>query len=504
MQDQNKIIYSKEKSIIDTFIKVVKDKANFTITKDDSEENIIIPSNIREYVNTITYIFRESTLDSFKEYLMSEINSNLSKENVQFFNELNNTPNKILNRKIINWLGVIYNHKLESRLNNLFSLTQATNYNNVSYGDILSIIRYIEKTRLFSEKETPYFLTYLSNFYSIRLSETLNNNLLNYYESDFYFLVNGQLTNEQIKYFPYENNSKPRDYFKIYKSPQEIYELISNLNIQENKEELYLWLTFFFDRLGDDKDYTIIDDEIKKRTINRPGSTFKSVTFNAISFLYNILFLKNTIRTYVPNTITNKVSDSILYIEMEEWKNSLQTDNDYFQIFNIALFNKLINAIYKRAITKDSLSHFSTYLYEYIFNGIPEVINELNEEYQFNFEKLFENPFFKYWSENKLVLNQILDLLFEDSTKEKFKSKNNYIIDNTNLKMINRFIYRSLPYLNKTRLTILLNKLQKSNNPPNQAFFDEAWRIKNQITNNNIQEKKAEIQNLLNNLKSNG
>ena len=164
MKIENKTIYSDDKNIVDTFIKVVKDKANFVIIKDDSEENIIIPANIREYINTVTFIYRESSLDSFKEYLMSEINSNLSKSNIQFFNELNNTSNKIINKKIINGLGIMFENKLSKSLDNLLPLTRATNYNNVSYGDVLSVIRFLEKTRIFTEKEAPYFLTYLSNY----------------------------------------------------------------------------------------------------------------------------------------------------------------------------------------------------------------------------------------------------------------------------------------------------------------------------------------------------
>ena len=85
MELDKKIIYSKNKNIVDTFIKVVKDKADFIIIKNDSEENIIIPSNIREYINAVTFIFRESTLDSYKEFLIGEINSNLSKKTLSFF-----------------------------------------------------------------------------------------------------------------------------------------------------------------------------------------------------------------------------------------------------------------------------------------------------------------------------------------------------------------------------------------------------------------------------------
>lgn len=501
MQDQNKIIYSEGKNIIDTFIKVVKDKANFVIAKDDSEENIIIPSNIREYVNTVTFIYRESTLDSFKEYLMSEINSNLSKENIQFFNELNNTTNKILNKKIINWLSIIYKNKLNNSSDDLLSLTQATNYNNVSYGDLLSIIRFLDKTRVFSEKETPYFLTYLSNYYSIRLSESLKNNLLVNDNLEFQYLINGHLTNEHIKYLPSERKGKSRDYFEVYKSPKKIYELISNLNINGNKDELYFWLSCFFDHLGDNTNYVISDDEINKRTINRPGSPFESVTFNTISFLYNTLHPKNIIDTYIPSAISDKVKESGLYIEMEEWKNSLKPNNDYFQIFNIAFFNKFINLMYKRAKTKDSLIHFDTYLYEYIVNGITEIMYDLNKDYNFDFGKLLNHPLLKYWSDetNKEKVNLVLRKVFE--IPEKSLEKKKHLINKDTYSLVKKYksniINRSST---KTVITNLITRLEEiPNTPSNYIDLIRDLRIKMDDSSGDSNEIKKELLSLIDN-----
>ncbi|QRM90780.1 hypothetical protein FG167_16545 [Lacinutrix sp. WUR7] len=501
MKTNNKTIYSEDKNIVDTFIKVVKDKANFVIIKDDSEENIIIPANIREYINTVTFIYRESSLDSFKEYLMSEINSNLSKENVQFFNELNNTSNKVLNRKIINGLGVIYKDKLESSIDNLYSLTQATNSNNVSYGDLLSIIRFLEKTRFFSEKETPFFLTYLSNYYSIRISEALKNNLLNYNNSDFYYLINDQLTNRSIKYLPSERKGKPRDYFEIHKSPKKIFELISSLDIDGNNEELYFWLSSFFDRLGDNMNYVTSDDEIKSRTINRPGNPFESVTFNAISFLYNTLSPKNILQTYIPNTISDKVKKTDLYIEMEEWKNSLQPDNDYFQIFNIALFNKFINLMYKRAGTKDSLIHFDTYLYEYIVRGIPELIDDLNKDYNFDFGKLLNHPLLQYWSNetNKEKVSLVLRKVFE--IPEKSLEKKKYPINKDAYSLVKKYKSNIINRINtKTVITNLITRLEEiPNTSPNYIDLIRDLRIKMDDSSRDSNDVKNELLNLIDN-----
>tara|TARA_R110002050_G_scaffold55731_8_gene125471 strand:- start:4799 stop:6316 length:1518 start_codon:yes stop_codon:yes gene_type:complete len=505
MKTENKTIYSDDKNIVDTFIKVVKDKANFTITKDDSEENIIIPSNIREYVNTITFIYREGTLDSFKKYLMDEINNNLSRENIQFFHDLNNTSNKILNKKIINRLGVNYEYELEEDLPELYSLTLATNQSNVSYGDVLSIIRSLDKTKGFSKNETPYFLTYLFNYYSIRLSESLKSTpLLKKDYSEFNYLINGQLTNEYIKYLPSERNEKPRDYFKINKSPKEIYELILNSQIDTNKEELYLWLSFFFDRLGDDTDYVTSDDEIKKRTVNRPGSPFESVTFNAISFLHNILTPENTIETYIPNFIVNKIEETQLYKKVIDWNDLLNKNDDYFQIFNIALFNKFINSMYNRAKTKDSLIHIDAYLYEYIIEGIPELINELNKDYNYDFGKLLEHPILKYWKGNlntepiNLVLRKLFETPKEIRKEEKHDIKEIFSILRT---YSSRIRYGS----DKKRIvTNLIRKLEKRNSPKNFLIPIRNMRSKMNDPSLNLSETTTKILELIENLINNG
>lgn len=504
---ENKTIYSQEKSIIDTFIKVIKDKANFTITKDDSEENIIIPSNIREYVNTITFIYREGTLDSFEKYLMDEINNNLSRENIQFFNDLNNTSNKILNKKIINRLGLNYEFELQEKSfesHELYELTSATNQNNVSYGDILSIIRFLEKINTFSQKEDTYFLTYLSNYYSIRISKSLKNSLLRKDNTEFNYLINGQLTNGHIKYFPSERGGKPRDYFKINKSPKEIYELILNSKFDINKEELYLWLSFFFDRLGDDTDYVTSDDEIKKRTVNRPGSPFESVTFNAISFLHNTLTPENTIETYIPNSIVDKIKGSKLYLEIIDWNNSLNGDDDYFQLLNIALFNKFINSMYNRAKTKDSLIHFDAYLYEYIIEGIPELINELNKDYNFDFGKLLEHPILKYWKNNLNTepLNLILRELFE--TPKEIRKEEKYDIKEI-FSILRSYSPRIRFGSDKKRIvTNLIRRLEKRNSPKNILTPLRNMRSKMNNPSLNSSETTAKILDLIDNLINNG
>ena len=498
MELDKKIIYSKNKNIVDTFIKVVKDKADFIIIKNDSEENIIIPSNIREYINAVTFIFRESTLDSYKEFLIGEINSNLSKKNIKFFQELNNTSNKILNKKIVNWFNVIFSKELSFASPHLQTITKSTNYSHVSYGDVLSVIRFVHKTRVFSEKETLYFLTYLSNYYSIRLSESLKiNSTLDKFDD----LINGQLTNVSIKYLPFENNSKPRDYFKIYKSPQEIYELVSNLPIDCDKEELYYWLTFFFDRLGDDKDYSTLDDEIKKRTINRSGGTFHSVTLNAISFIYNSLSPDHVIETYIPTVLTDNVKSSKLYLDIKEWNENLLLNNDYFQIFNIAFFNKFINAMYKRAVTKDSLVYFDAYLYEYIINGVPALIEDLNKDYNFNFEKLLKNPLLVFWKDEKNTnnVNLVLREIFKVPAKQIETKK--HLINKEALRVVKDYKSNINNSKNvKTVTTNLIKRLEKNPNVP-QNYIESIrdLRIKMNDKSIDINETKSELLRLIDN-----
>ena len=511
--NQNKIYYIENQTIEDAFLRLVYKKIDVLITKNKFEKNIIVPNTLRNLTNTITLIYRKSNITSFKTYLNKEIINNLSQREVSFFKELENTSNSMLNQFILNWIGenkmrllVDYDPVGEPYETEISRLTKIKKYYNASFGDVLSVLRELKNNILITDIKNLKFVSYLRIYYSIRYTELFKNNF-----NDLQTLTNDRLTNNSIKYFPTIRNkpkgSDRRDYFVIQKKPLELYEYIeANLNGNEFKDwfnsETYFWVVHFFNFIGKgslENNYYIntITDDIKGRT----GNNYETVTFNAISVLNNLNNSKKIIRQYVPSKIETDIVNSNLFKDLKKWNDKLT--KDYYLIYNINLFDEILNKLYDHANKQDSLGdNYGVRLHNYLCVGLKEVCEILSNKYNINLMQIFDNPFFEYWNDNKVVLNEVLNLLFNTTNVK--RSENSYVLDNHNLVIINRFISNSLPSLTKKKLTILINKLTKSKNPPNDRFIKQAWDLRHSINNNNLQDKKTELRELLNWLKSNG
>jgi hypothetical protein len=527
---ENKIYFIKDQTIENTFLGLVYKKTGLLISKNRFEKNIIVPNTLRDLANTITLIYRKSDVKSFKTYLNKEITSNLLENEVSFFNELDKISNATLNQFILNWIGenksdlLPKNEKrfefIESRNRTgrferievehepeIAILTKIKRYYNSSFGDILSLFRELKNNILVTDIKNLQFISYLNIYYSIRYTEFFKED--NSFEN-LQILTNDRLTNHTIKYFP-TIRDKPtgfdrRDYFEIPKKPLEIYDYINdNFNTDKTQRtfnsEMYFWVIHFFNFIGkgslQSKNYIKITDDIK----NRSGNKYETVTFNAISFLSNINNSEKIITQYVSFNLIEEINNSDLYKHLKDWNNTLS--KNYYLIYNISLFDEILNKLFDYASNKDSLGdNYGKRLFTYLFEGLNEICDKLSVKYSIDLSQIINNPFFNYWKENEDALNEILHLLFDISSNE--NTVDNYILDRQNLNLINRFLSNSLPSLTKMKLSILINKLINSNNPPNHKFIDSAWKIRHNLNNNNIQEKKIEVRDLLNKLKSNG
>lgn len=460
-------IYSEGLSIDKSIIKLIYNKSSHIITWNDFEDNIIIPKTLRELANTITFLYRENGLSSFKKYLLKSIEDDLSQNEIIFFNDLENTSNKTLNQFIVNWLGEnepniitesrLYNerrreyemrreyelrreldmrkeYEAKRNTNNrgrdfqeseLINITSATKYYNVSFGDILFLLKELESKRVITNKPKHNLYTYIKIYYSLRISEAVSN------KSPLNDFINLNLTNTYQKYFPAEKSGYDRHEFIIKHSPKSLQELISGNEILNDLlkdsdingfDDLYLWLSSFFTLIGNQiNQYRQDEDNQSKRTIEKVGSPYNSVTFNSLSFLYNVLSPDNTIERFFNDKTT--VKESKLYKNIIDWKTGLCENDDYYNIFNLQLFDEFITEIHKFSISKDSFNTFGDRMYTYIVKGIEKVTDLLIEKYPHIELKIINtNPIIKYWTNNREVIDELLSQIFELSYIDNFKS----------------------------------------------------------------------------------
>lgn len=539
-EDVDKNVY-KGKSIEKTILELIYRKTKHIVTSNDFE-NIIIPSTLRNIANVTTFIYREKNIEAYKRVLFKGINSDLKTDYINFFKEIENTPNKSLNQYIVNWVGSENNKRLEDHkasrsferllypkdyreylrknqtevpviYRNINIITESSSYANVSYADVMLLIRSLEEYRLFSDKDLFKLYSYIKLYYSLRISLSNKTELLQ--------LVNGEMTNSELKFLRSEQGASDRHEFKIEYKPVDLFKLIedrkSSFNFKENiqptkeeireetkeiyttsKDELYFWLTFFFTHLGTPNSKYRNESEIQHKTIAKKiGSPYLTVTFNSLAFLHNTLSAKLVLKRFFPDD--NLVKQTPLFAEIEAWNEELKEDSNYYNIFNFQLFDEFLIELYKKSIDKnlDSNGSFGTDLHNFIVNGLSEVIDVFKVKYPYlDLTPILDNPIIKYWNKNIDSVTALLDLIRnvknQDETKEALKLAKSYInkikraqVHSTSLKtLINKL--KKKDFKNKTHI---INNLEKVYN---------ALRDKNQI--NKHQGYLDELYNYLDNL----
>jgi transcription initiation factor TFIIIB Brf1 subunit/transcription initiation factor TFIIB len=535
-EDVDKDVY-KGKSIEKTILELIYRKTKHIVTSNDFE-NIIIPSTLRNIANVATFIYREKNIEAYKRVLFKGINSDLKTDYINFFKEIENTPNKSLNQYIVNWIGSENNKRLENNeskrgfkrllyptvknfknreesvlYRHVYLITEASNNANVSYADVMLLVRRLEENGLFSDKDLFKLYSYIKLYYSLRISLSDKTELLQ--------LVNGEMTNSELKFLRSEQGASDRHEFKIEYKPVDLFKLIedrkSSFNFKENiqptkeeireetkeiyttsKDELYFWLTFFFTHLGTPNSKYRNESEIQHKTIAKKiGSPYLTVTFNSLAFLHNTLSAKLVLKRFFPDD--NLVKQTPLFAEIEAWNEELKEDSNYYNIFNFQLFDEFLIELYKKSIDKnlDSNGSFGTDLHNFIVNGLSEVIDVFKVKYPYlDLTPILDNPIIKYWNKNIDSVTALLDLIRnvknQDETKEALKLAKSYInkikraqVHSTSLKtLINKL--KKKDFKNKTHI---INNLEKVYN---------ALRDKNQI--NKHQGYLDELYNYLDNL----
>ncbi|WP_341220493.1 hypothetical protein [Polaribacter atrinae] len=453
-EDVDKDVY-KGKSIEKTILELIYRKTKHIVTSNDFE-NIIIPSTLRNIANVTTFIYREKNIEAYKRVLFKGINSDLKTDYINFFKEIENTPNKSLNQYIVNWIGsvnnkilennregknfkrLLYSVRLRSESNNnrhIHLITEASNFANVSYADVMLLIRSLEEYRIFSDKDLFKLYSYIKLYYSLRISLSNKTELLE--------LVNGEMTNSELKFLRSEQGASDRHEFKIEYKPVDLFKLIEDRrslfnfkeNNQPNKEEtkedyntsveLYFWLSFFFTQLGTPALRYRNESEVQHKTIAKKiGNPYQTVTFNALAFLHNTLSTKLVLKRFFPDH--NLVKQTPLFDKIEVWNKKLKENSNYYNIFNFQLFDEFLTELYNKAMDKnlDSNGSFGKDLHNFIVNGLSEVINVFKVKYPYlDLTPILDNPIIKYWNENLEAVTTLLDLIRKIKNEDEIKKE---------------------------------------------------------------------------------
>ncbi|PKG51035.1 hypothetical protein [Olleya sp. 1-3] len=488
----------KDKSIEKTILELIYRKTKHIVTYNDFNQNVIIPCTIRNIANAVTFIYREENIDAYKRLLFKGISNDLDIDNINFFKELENTPNKTLNQYIVNWIGSVNNKILEiNRVNRNFTrllypvdyrdslkranidvpnsyrninlITEASSHSNVSYGDVMQLIRSLESYRLFSDKDLYKLYSYLKLYYSIRISLSNRTELIQ--------LINGGMTNPGFKFLPAELKASPRDEFKIEYKPIDLLGLIkSNKTFENNSIELYYWLSFFFTHLGTPNPRFRDDTEVQHETsINKIGNPHKTVTFNSLAFIHNSLSPRKVVKRFFSEQ--NIVMKTQLFNDLEIWNNNLTTNSDYYNIFNFQLFDEFLSELYRIASEKNLNGNFGDDLYNFIINGIEEVVKVFKIKYPYlNLNSLLDNPIIKYWNKNLESITSLLDFIRNIKNED----------ENRKVAILLAKSYQSNieKAKNKSRtIKILVNKLKEFEFKEKQEIMDNLMSVYNAYKN---------------------
>lgn len=394
-----KIVYdgieiSSEKNIQDITLDYIYSKSEFFINKPDYKSSIVIPNTLRSYVNLIS-CFKEdvNSLEQFNRFLCNRI-----------YTEIDNSKLKVFKRIVESndeqFLIILFNCLLEIAENNflddsdeIYQLFLVKNPLNISLADIVAAFDYLEETLHVNNQVERDFLDYLKIYISLRIKK-FNPHLLD-------ALKLGGLVNDYNVLFRKEQSTYDRRDYRLF----DINKVITDLSINER-----IWLSFFIPIIGLYRaEYRIEIEKVFAR--NRFSKNYSNAYFSPIYPLTSI---------YCYDQILNNVVDE----NNEEFRNAvsnwINSNKELSVLFDNFLFLEIFVKkldYYTKYKIKDAQGAYSSVVYDFIFNGIPSVIEELRKEYSFlnniNGDTILSNPIFSFWMNNLEKCNSIIDKIHE-------------------------------------------------------------------------------------------
>jgi ABC-type dipeptide/oligopeptide/nickel transport system ATPase component len=486
VKDKNKNIIIESKSIEEGLLEYLYKKNDLFISKSNYSLSSIMPNTLRELSNFVGFLSINNGVLSLKNYFLVEIKNDLNTLYSSLFEELEFIETSYINQYIVNWIGT--NHPTIESLKNDYidikilnresrnfnyrnisnneylkiePIIKASNNKNSSFADVLALIKQLQKSSLITEKENNKFLYYLKIYYSIRFK------IIELEKKDsFYKLTSTLITNESIKVFRKQREGgKDRQIFQIFQFDK----LLDKLKNEELSLEAYYWICFFIGQLGlPYENFRNEDIVFYKTPINKTGNQFKEAQFNWFSFIVNSLEPEIVKSRLVPENLWN--NENKLLDELIDWNANL--NNDYYQLFNIQLFDEIIS-IWKDYNHGYKISLGETYEEAMYINFSPDalkfVFDSIKRKYPYlkiNQDLLINNPILKFWTKNRNELKEIINEIFI-SEKLEINPENQIVTQKLNVLqkwVLNHYIDTLPNAVGKSRTTYnLITKLNKNN-----------------------------------------
>ncbi|MCX2454305.1 hypothetical protein OQX61_23745 [Pedobacter sp. PLR] len=363
----NESIFNNEEEDIQTVIlDLLYTNHKLFISKSKYRFNSLMPKTLRELQEFFNIIVEHDKLEQLKRYLLSTI----KKENIypDIFDEIDSRNNYNLNLYVVlklKYLIKLIGQPQISFTSSLFidetiikEISEGTNPDNVSIGDVHAFLRHFEALIPFDDDKNNKFIDFIKIYYSIRSQEKAtasNNNLLGGIYSGVYRL------------FRVDGGKKKRDWVEFNYTLKDI-----NDELKTPQEKFILSL--FIHITGKNKSYR----RASSSPFFKPDFQFENGIFSPIAFLANSTFGALNL-----NTLNQTHNDEIEILPLlEAWSD----DNKLIQQLNNVMFLheffRRINIYIVDYKSKLPTEYFDTISF-YLINGGIAALNEMIEDYGF-------------------------------------------------------------------------------------------------------------------------
>lgn len=389
----NNLELSKADNLQDLTLKLIYEKIGLFLQKPEFKSNILIPDTLRSYTELVSCFKDDDALSRFDNYLNYKINSEFDNQKVEFYKQLINSSDEFFVILILNYFADYEYLYDQSEINS--QIFNAKNPYNISISDLVVGFNYIEENFNVNDYANKKFIDFLRIYTSFRILKSHDAFKVN--------LLFGGLINDHYSIFP----SQIKDDFRRDQITFNYRKVIDNYSNYE------VWLNYFVTFIGVAKsDFRLEDEKIYER--RRLTKTYENATFSPLYPIVS-LFCLNSALEYDLNDLVDECQD---WADKNEKLKSLFLNPLFVNEFNRKLDNFSKNKI------KETLGSYSEIVYQYIFTGIPYVINELKNKYPFldflDSESIIKNPIYQLWFNNEEEYSAIIEDVYKNNFSQSY------------------------------------------------------------------------------------
>ncbi|MBN1967928.1 MAG: hypothetical protein JW870_01025 [Candidatus Delongbacteria bacterium] len=459
INDNNISKYSNN-NIQKTIFNLIYDKTGMIFIENESNNHLIIPKNLRDYISLINILYnlsggKKDNFLRFKNYFINKwLRDNLLYEHYKIIDEFSETSYKERNKFIVNKVDYYcakgsdkeYKNK-ESKIDEYKDICNIFNNNaNVSFGDVLYVLNYSLlsnfstefKSFIFAIKTlysfTFYEMLFIKELYKLddkdnELQDLLGGSIYNSYSINFLRI------NEKTDYSNFAFDFSKTSMFDSISKVHEIFENNGDDNAKSEliklnqKCKMQLWFPFFIS-IYNDKNILRRTSRKKRHDLylgfNRK-SMKKVVTFDLFGFCSEIYYPERVLKRFfsVDDNHFKILKEIFMFDDFLEkikiWRSEYKT---FLPIYSVELFEKIISTCEFKSSNYDIENIFN------LFNLLVEVTKKILEKNTFiEDDKIYKSilnfpliSFDKNDSINRTLQSEIMKSVFDNKVRP-LKSK---------------------------------------------------------------------------------